>query len=678
MKLFLAWTIVCVLGVGSGSRLALAEGAGLKGLPFDAPATANAVKAALDPCRKPDEGGLKLTPTLTDQQDNKTSVTATNDTIKTVERKVFNNTDETGHETGNKTVVEKITETDLKPNGSVSKTTETKVVLDEEGKESGEKTVTESETLTETTPDNGTVTQTVDLKKVTDAEGNEIDEEVVIKKQTTVQPLANATKGKPQGTEEESKVSNATLTPKKEGTDNADKNKTEAKLGASVPGKSDEPQKIERIEKTKEILPGNKTNEILVKEKEEKLPSQESIKETSVESKNVTDKGDAGIDVEKETVIQKEVEKKTCKNDTEEVHDKKHHNETNDLRHLVDEAKSKINEEKAKAKEINATASQGIDKGNSNPDTQQCKVVKKVVPAVTQEKVVEVVPSVTAGNIPVVTREKVVEQLPPSVTEAIISVPKKQEKVPVVAKGKVVEKVVPSVTEGKVPLVTKVEQTAPSVTEAIVTVPKEERKVVEKVVPSVTEEKVPVVTQKVAEKVIPSVTEGEVPAVTQEKVIEKVVPSVTEENVPVVIQKVVEQSPLSVTEGKVPAVAQEKVIEKVIPSRTEEKVPVVTLQKVAQQAAPKKAEKIVTVPAQQEKAIVVTQPSPAVTQEKVPVVTQQKDLEKVVPSLKEEKVPVVIQEKVLEKSAPSVKETVVSVPMREVVESVGNKEITTG
>lgn len=47
----------------------------------------------------------------------------------------------------------------------------------------------------------------------------------------------------------------------------------------------------------------------------------------SVESKNVTDTGD-GNDVEKETIIQKEVEKSVCSSDIKEIRHEKHLNET--------------------------------------------------------------------------------------------------------------------------------------------------------------------------------------------------------------------------------------------------------------------------------------------------------------------------------------------------------------
>ncbi|XP_050710285.1 uncharacterized protein LOC126995021 [Eriocheir sinensis] len=67
----------------------------------------------------------------------------------------------------------------------------------------------------------------------------------------------------------------------------------------NVTENGDGPLVVERTEKTKELLPGNETNEVVVTEKEEKLPSHETIKETSVESKNVTDNGDGPLIVDR-------------------------------------------------------------------------------------------------------------------------------------------------------------------------------------------------------------------------------------------------------------------------------------------------------------------------------------------------------------------------------------------
>ncbi|XP_050738742.1 uncharacterized protein LOC127009578 [Eriocheir sinensis] len=287
MSLFAVCTLFLCLGNLGGSSLPLAGGASSAGHPNDKATTGTLEMALMNPRQKVDEGGLNDLPKMSAL---KSMDSGTNDTIKTVKRKVFNNTDETGQVTGNKTVVEKTTETDVKPNGNVSKTTETQVVIDEEGKESGEKSVKERETLTETTPNNGSLTQTVDVKKVTD--------EVVIKKEATVQPLTNATEEKPKDDKA------ATLLFPKVGADDQSKNKTETVFNAS--GKNDEPHKVERTEKTVEILPGNKTNEVLVTEKEEKLPSQETIKEIFVESKNFTEKGNGSLTAER-TEVTKEI-----------------------------------------------------------------------------------------------------------------------------------------------------------------------------------------------------------------------------------------------------------------------------------------------------------------------------------------------------------------------------------
>ncbi|XP_050709403.1 FK506-binding protein 5-like isoform X4 [Eriocheir sinensis] len=372
----------------------------------------------------------------------------------------------------------------------------------------------------------------------------------------------------------------------------------------NVTEKDDGLQNVERTEEIKEIMTGNITNEVLVKQKEEQLSPQESTKVTSVERKNVTEKGD-GKDVEKETVIQKEVEKNVCDSDIKEVRNEKHLNETiEDLKHQVDDVKNKIKEEKAKAEETNATRSPCVVKEPSAaPVIQDGKVVEKIVPAVTPAKVAEKIhPTMTEGKVPVVTKEKVVEQAAPSVTEEIVSISKEQENVPVMAEEKkVIEKIIPSVTEGKVPVV-----------------PQQE--VVEKIHPTETEGKVPVVPQQeVVEKVAPSPTEEKVPVVTQERAVEQNAPQerVIEQAAPQ--ERAVEQNAPQerVIEQAAP---QERVIEQAAPQ-----------ERATEQAAPTATEEIVTVSKEKEEVPVV------VTEEKVPDVTNETVIEKITPSVTEEK-----------------------------------------
>ncbi|XP_050709400.1 FK506-binding protein 5-like isoform X1 [Eriocheir sinensis] len=382
----------------------------------------------------------------------------------------------------------------------------------------------------------------------------------------------------------------------------------------NVTEKDDGLQNVERTEEIKEIMTGNITNEVLVKQKEEQLSPQESTKVTSVERKNVTEKGD-GKDVEKETVIQKEVEKNVCDSDIKEVRNEKHLNETiEDLKHQVDDVKNKIKEEKAKAEETNATRSPCVVKEPSAaPVIQDGKVVEKIVPAVTPAKVAEKIhPTMTEGKVPVVTKEKVVEQAAPSVTEEIVSISKEQENVPVMAEEKkVIEKIIPSVTEGKVPVV-----------------PQQE--VVEKIHPTETEGKVPVVPQQeVVEKVAPSPTEEKVPVVTQERAVEQNAPQerVIEQAAPQ--ERAVEQNAPQerVIEQAAP---QERVIEQAAPQERviEQAAPE---EKATEQAAPTATEEIVTVSKEKEEVPVV------VTEEKVPDVTNETVIEKITPSVTEEK-----------------------------------------
>ncbi|XP_050735819.1 uncharacterized protein LOC127008181 [Eriocheir sinensis] len=298
MQFFVVWTFVMIMGNLAASSQQLAGGVGPTGVLKDGVSSASLEKAGENHLMKDDEGVLKYFPKLSDLEMNTSLENGANDSIKTVERKVFDNRDETGHVTGNKTVVEKTTETDVQPNGNVSKITETQVVIDEEGKESAEKSVTESETLTQTTPNNRSLTQTVDVKNVTDEEGNEINEEVIIKKEATVQPLTSAT----EVTKEilpGNKTNQLLATEKEEKLPLEETIRETCVESKNDTDKSDGRQKVERTEKTIEILPGNKTNEMLVTEKEEKLPSQEIIKEIFVETKNVTENGDGPLIVER-------------------------------------------------------------------------------------------------------------------------------------------------------------------------------------------------------------------------------------------------------------------------------------------------------------------------------------------------------------------------------------------
>ncbi|XP_050731422.1 titin-like isoform X8 [Eriocheir sinensis] len=488
----------------------------------------------------------------------------------------------------------------------------------------------------------------------------------------------------------------------------------------NVTEKDDGHQKVERTEEIKEIMPGNITNEVLVKQKEEQLSPQESTKVTSVERKNVTEKGDRK-DVEKETVIQKEVEKNVCDSDIKEVRNEKHLNETiEDLKHQVDDVKNKIKEEKAKAEETNPTRSLCVVKEPSAaPIIQDGKVVEKIVPAVTPAKVAEKIhPTMTEGKVPVVTKEKVVEQAAPSVTEEIVSISKEQEKVPVMAEEKkVIEKIIPSVTEGKVPVVPQqevVEKVAPSPTEEKVPVVTQERaieqnapqeRVIEQAAPQerVIEQAAP--QERVIEKAAPQerVIEQAAPqerviekAAPQERVIEKAAPQerVIEQAAPQ--ERVIEQAAPQerVIEKAAPqervieqAAPQERVIEQAAPTATEEivtvskekeevpvvttvtegKVPVVTKEKVVEQAAPSVTEEIVSVSKEQEVPVVAEEKKviekihPTMTEGKVPVVPQQEVVGIVAPSPTEEKVHVVTQERAIEQAAPPATNEVVTV-----------------
>ncbi|XP_050740528.1 probable serine/threonine-protein kinase kinX isoform X45 [Eriocheir sinensis] len=726
MNLFVVQTILILLGLGPFME-STGGVAGLPGLPEDNPRCAALVEAAKAEYRKLYAAGLKDSPNLMDLILTNLGI-ASNDTFKTIERKVFNNTDETGHETGKKTVVEKTTETDIAPNGTVSKTSETTVDIDEYGKQSGEKSVTERETVIGQTPDNETITQTVDVEKVMDEAGNEIKEEVVIKKELIVQPPTNTT--------------DANLIVPKVGADDKGKNKTELKLGASE--KSDGLEKVERSEEIKEILPGNITNEVLVKEMKEQLSPQESTKVTSVERKNVTKKDDGLQTVERSEEIKEilpgnitnevlvkekeeqlspqestkvtSVERKnvTEKDDglqtverSEEIKEILPGNITNEV--LVKEKEEQLSPQEST--KVTSVERKNVTEKDDGKDVEKETVIQK-----------EVEKNVSDSDIKEVRNEKhlneTIEDLKHQVDDVKNKIKEEKAKaeetnatrslcvvkepsaapiiqegevvektVPAVTPAKVAEKIPPTVTEGKVLVVTKekaVEQAAPPVTEEIVSVSKEQ-------------EEVPVVAEeKVIEKIIPSVTEGKVPAVPEQEVVEKVAPSPTEEKVPVVTQeKIIEQNtPLErVIEQVAP---QERVIEKVAPSPTEEKVPVVTQERVIEQAVPQ--ERVIEQAVPQERVIEQAVPQEGVIEQAVPqerateqaaptateeIVTVSKEKEEI-PVVTEEKVPVVTnqtvvekitpsiteekvvtRQKVVEKGAPSVKESVVSIPKRE-------------
>ncbi len=92
-----------------------------------------------------------------------------------------------------------------------------------------------------------------------------------------------------------------------------DTNETQTRVGNATIDKNDEPLKIEVTENKTEKLPNNKTHQVLVKETTEKLPSNGTIREKSVENKTVSDKGEVEKDIEEETVILKEEGKNVTK-----------------------------------------------------------------------------------------------------------------------------------------------------------------------------------------------------------------------------------------------------------------------------------------------------------------------------------------------------------------------------
>ncbi|XP_050687838.1 uncharacterized protein LOC126981164 [Eriocheir sinensis] len=476
MNFFFVGTVFIALVAG-----AQVESSGvpeLHGLPEAGFSCVAEVIAAIEEYRFHYEGRLKESPKMTDPMKTVSGI-ASKDTAKTKERKVFNNTDEMGQETGKKTVVEKTTETDVKSNGTVSKTLQTTIDVDEDGKQRGENLIVPKVGADDKAKNKTESKRTEQRKEILPSN---ITNDVVKEKEELLpsQESTNVTSveernitekddglEKAERTEQRkeilaSNITNDVVKEKEELLPSQESTNVTSVEERNVTEKDDGLEKAERTEQRKEILASNITNEIVVKEKEELLPSQESTKVTSVEEKNITEKSD-GKDVEKETVIQKEVQKNVCNSDIKEVRNEKHLNETiEDLKHQVDDVKNKMKEEKAKAEETNAVVEKTV------PAVTPAKVVRKDVPSVGEGKdsvvtrVVEpVTPSVVAEKVPVVTNQTVAEKIPPTVTEG---------KVHVVKEDKVIEKVVPSVTEEKLPVVTKekvVEQAAPSVTQEI-------------------------------------------------------------------------------------------------------------------------------------------------------------------------------------------------------------------
>lgn len=422
-----------------------------------------------------------------------------------------------------------------------------------------------------------------------------------------------------------------------------------------------EPVKIELTEKITQTLPGNKTREVLVNEKEEKLSSGETIKEVSITKKNVTDKDLNITDIEEETLIAQKVAKGAS--------------------HLVK------GEEKSTEKVVSAeTEEKGL--GTVFPSGNEEIPVEKVVPSAGEQNVQqgkERVAEKTAPSLEETLKANLTEKLPEFEKEKIVpsgSVSKTITKKDIVTEEKagekngsentgenIAKKVIQSIKQEEekvVPLRKDIEGVAGNSTPAIkysetkgnVTEPVTVGEVMkgeslgnETFSPVPREGEREYTTSKRDIVTGEKVTDQDGFNITEEKAVETVAPSTAEK----------EEKGVMVSKG-------EEIVENITPGVTEnategnmsEKAPIV------QEVSSAVNETMHSVPRGEENGSKTMAKKEIVTQEKLTTknasIIKEENAEKVAPSVKESEEKVILipkkEGRVIEKMVPAVKENV--------------------
>ena len=215
---------------------------------------------------------------------------------------------------------------------------------------------------------------------------------------------------------------------------------TNEKINETIMSEDKGPKKVIILEEKLEEFPDNGSKIVVVKEVSEKLPSNDTVKEITVERKTIKDTDTETNEPKQEITVEKEVENQVRKVDFQELN-KLHEEKTQELKAKIKDVKQEIEKVKEEIKE-EEIKSKGIDPSLcklQEPVTTVTKTVEKVPEAV---KVVEKL-------VPVVkTEEKIGEKVQPvvslggNVTKKVTSEVKNEEVIVVKKDNNAAEEIV--------------------------------------------------------------------------------------------------------------------------------------------------------------------------------------------------------------------------------------------
>ena len=185
---------------------------------------------------------------------------------------------------------------------------------------------------------------------------------------------------------------------------------TNEKINETIMSEDKGPKKVIILEEKLEEFPDNGSKIVVVKEVSEKLPSNDTVKEITVERKTIKDTDTETNEPKQEITVEKEVENQVRKVDFQELN-KLHEEKTQELKAKIKDVKQEIEKVKEEIKE-EEIKSKGIDPSLcklQEPVVTVTKTVEKKMPQAAVKVVEQLVPIVKTG-------EKIDEKVQPVVS----------------------------------------------------------------------------------------------------------------------------------------------------------------------------------------------------------------------------------------------------------------------
>ena len=226
------------------------------------------------------------------------------------------------------------------------------------------------------------------------------------------------------------------------GTDKPANISTNEKIDETTLSEEKGPKKVIILEEKVEVFPDNVSKIVAVKEVAEKLPSNDIVKEITVERKTIKDTDTETDEPKKEITVEIEVEKRVSKKNADvQVSDKVSEGKNQELKEKIKDIKQEVEQVKEELKEE--------EKESKKIDPSLCKLQE---PVTTVTKTVEKVPEavkVVEKLVPVVkTEEKIGEKVQPvvslggNVTKKVTSEVKNEEVIVVKKDNNAAEEIV--------------------------------------------------------------------------------------------------------------------------------------------------------------------------------------------------------------------------------------------